>query len=317
MHLHEHTRHRIIMRARGDACASTSALFMTHDPLALRTHRPLAHSARRVVVKLGTAVLVGGGDGNTRWRVDAFVRSLVALQQSGRDVLLVTSGAVRRGAELLGMPVTPAEYAEARLCAAVGQGSLMASYANAAAQLGASAAQLLLTARDMTEPRSLAILRSTLSKLLQRRILPVINENDALAAPTLPAGEARTPEYGFGDNDRLAALLATQVGADMLLILTDVPGLMTADPRVQPGAQLVPIVQRITPLLVDAAGGPRLGRGGMRSKLEAARIATDAGCAVVLADGRDAGIIERVCDGEPVGTLFLPRPWEAPADACA
>jgi glutamate 5-kinase len=279
---------------------------MTHACLAAPTGRPLVHVARRVVVKVGTAVLAGAGGAVAPARVNAFVAALVALQQAGREVLLVSSGAVRLGVERLGLDGRPAEHAAARACAAVGQGRLMASYMQACEQLGVEAAQLLVTGADFAEPR-LSELRATLAALLACRVLPVINENDAVSARAGGPDAARRRD-GFRDNDGLAGLLAARMGAGLLLILTDVPGLLTADPRAGSTARLIPLVRRVTARHERAAGGPRLGRGGMRSKLEAARTATDAGCAVVVADGRDPGVIGRVCGGEAVGTLFLPRP---------
>lgn len=268
--------------------------------------RRTALRARRIVVKLGTAVLTREDGDVAPERVYALVASLVALQRAGREVLLVTSGAVRLGAERLAASADPSLRLAAQACAAVGQHRLMACYAQACERLGVAAAQLLLTEEDLTRPARRQGLRATLMQLLALGVLPVINENDAVTPGLGWRGRGRRGEAGFGDNDRLAALLATRIDADLLLILTDVAGFYTADPRGPAGARLIRVVRRVTPRMERAAGGPRLGRGGMRSKVEAARIATDSGCAVVVADGRDSGVIARVCAGEAVGTLFLP-----------
>jgi glutamate 5-kinase len=285
-----------------------AAVIMANALIADSSGRRAALHARCVVVKLGTAVLAGEEDGLALGRVRAVVESLVALRRAGREVLLVSSGAVRLGAERLGMGEGVGPRATCRACAAVGQGRLMAWYAEACERLGVAAAQVLLTAEDFVVPHRALGLRATLVELRAFGVLPVINENDAVSGagrePDGPGGPGRT---GLGDNDRLSALIATAVGADLLLMLTDVAGLYTADPRGRAEARLIPVVRRVTPRMERGAGGPRLGRGGMRSKLEAARIATGAGCAVVVADGRHPGVIERVCAGEEVGTLFPPR----------
>jgi len=166
----------------------------------------------------------------------------------------------------------------------------------------------LLAGEDLAQPARLASLRATRS-LLELGVLPVLNENDVVATAPPEGGERGAR---LGDNDHLAALVAVGVRADLLLILTDVAGLMTADPRLSRSGRLIPVVRRVTPRLERAAGGPRVGRGGMRSKLDAARIATRAGCAVVVADGRDPRVVERACAGEAVGTLLLPRPGRLP-----
>ncbi|HXY68309.1 MAG TPA: glutamate 5-kinase [Gemmatimonadales bacterium] len=285
---------------------------MAHALLALSTGRPAAPQARRVVVKLGTAVLAGAGGAARGDRVRALVASVAALRRAGREVLVVASGAVRTGAERLGIAGGPAGSAAARACAAVGQARLMAGWTEACERAGVVAAQLLVTGEDFAQPGRLASLRAALGILLEQGVLPVLNENDVVATSLADAGERGT---GLRDNDRLAALVAVGVRADLLLILTDVPGLLTADPHGPRPGRLIPVVKRLTPRLERAAGGPRVGRGGMRSKLEAARLATRAGCAVVVADGREDRVVERVCAGEAVGTLFVPRPPGRSPDA--
>jgi len=299
----------MIMHRPAGAPPRPAGRHMANALVALPSGERAAPLARRVVVKLGTAVLTAHGGGLARGRVAALVASLVALQRSGREVLLVSSGAIRLGAGRLAAPGGRAAAGGSQACAAVGQARLMACYAEVCDRLGVAAAQLLLTAQDFARPSRRRNLRATLLELLTLGALPVINENDAVSAPVFEVEGAGSRGDGIGDNDRLAALVAAGVGADLLLILTDVPGLFTADPRGPGDARLIPVVRRVTARLARAAGGPRLGggRGGMRSKLEAARLATRAGCGVVVADGRQPGVVERVCAGESVGTLFVPR----------
>ena len=269
--------------------------------------------ARRIVVKIGTSSLTNEDGGLALSRVYSFVESIAALRRAGREVLLVTSGAIglgvaRLGVERHGMPL-PLKQA----CAAVGQGRLMALYSDAFDRLGLAAAQVLLTEEDFHNRRRYLNLRSTLSKLLELGAVPVINENDTVATAELEdlggqpaAGADQTPprRVNFGDNDKLSALVASKIEADLLVILTDVDGLYDADPR-EPGARLIARVEAITPEITAIAGGARAGRGGMRTKLEAARIATQSGCATVVANGRLPQAIDRVLAGEPLGTLFV------------
>jgi glutamate 5-kinase len=235
---------------------------MANAPMPFGAERRAALRARRIVVKLGTAVLTGEDGDVAPERVHALVASLVALQRVGREVLLVTSGAVRLGAERLAASADPSLRLAAQACAAVGQHRLMACYAQACERLGVAAAQLLLTGEDLARPARMLGLRATLTQLLELGVLPVINENDAVTPERGWGRRGRRGEAGFGDNDRLAALLATRIGADLLLILTDVAGLYTADPRDRAGARLIRVVRRVTPRMERSAGGPRVGRGG-------------------------------------------------------
>jgi glutamate 5-kinase len=187
----------------------------------------------------------------------------------------------------------------------------MGLYAEAFDGFGTAAAQLLLTEEDFHQRRRYLNLRGTLFELLRNGAVPVINENDSVSSAELepledgdPSGSQR--KVNFGDNDKLSALVASKVGADVLLLLTDVEGLYDRDPR-EPGASLLDVVSRVTPEVAALAGGARLGRGGMRTKVEAARVAGLSGCATVIANGRAERVIERVFSGEALGTLFLPQ----------
>ena len=246
------------------------------------------------MVKLGTAVLTGDDGELAEERCRDLLAALAQLRQSGRDVVLVTSGAVRLGGQR--SAERRKDTARRRASAAIGQAKLMAFYVAALAELGLPAAQLLLSARDFASPQRRLELRRTFAALLEHGAMVVVNENDAVTA-----GDA---EEAFGDNDRLAALVAGQVGADLLLILTDVAGLHTGDPR-HGKTRLISLVDRVTGDIERRAGGAFVGRGGMRTKVAAAACAARSGCATIVAGGRQPGVIDRVFAGEEIGTLFL------------
>jgi delta-1-pyrroline-5-carboxylate synthetase len=275
----------------------------------------LLAEARRVVIKLGTAVLMKDGDGIAFSRFYSLVESIAALKKGGREVLVVSSGAVGLGAERLGIDGGSQTLELKQAAAAVGQGRLMTLYADAFGKLGVTAAQVLLTAEDFSDPRRYGNLRHTLDRLLELGALPIINENDTVSTTELEPLESGFRPVNFGDNDTLSALVAARTGADVLLILTDVDGLYTADPSGSAVARLIPVVDQITPELEAVAGGPRLGRGGMRSKIDAATIATRAGCTTIVAGGKLPTVIDRLFAGEELGTLILARPHAAPAAA--
>ncbi|HVF90613.1 MAG TPA: glutamate 5-kinase [Blastocatellia bacterium] len=273
----------------------------------------LAH-ARRVVIKLGTAVLIREEGGIAEERFASFVEAVAKLKSDGREVLLVSSGAVGLGFKQLGLPRRPEPLPLKQACAAVGQGRLMALYSQAFDRLGVETAQVLLTEEDFSNRRRYLNLRSTITRLLELNVVPIINENDTVSTAELEAlDQGSFVKINFGDNDKLSALVASKIEADLLVMLTDVDGLYTANPNGSSEARLVPVVEEITPeieALVDegrAASGPRLGRGGMRTKIEAARIATRTGCAAVIAGGKLPSVIDRVFAGEDIGTLFLPK----------
>ncbi|MDW8238782.1 MAG: glutamate 5-kinase [Acidobacteriota bacterium] len=267
--------------------------------------------ARRIVIKLGTAVLMRDGGGVALSRFHSFIESMAELKCKNRELLLVSSGAVGLGVERLGLKSRPHLLPLKQACAAVGQGRLMALYADAFASHNITVAQVLLTEEDFSNRGRYLNLRSTLTTLLELGALPIINENDTVSTAELELLEAAPyVKINFGDNDKLAALVASKMEADLLVILTDVEGLYTANPKDIGDAQLIPVIEEITPDLEELAGGSgsRLGRGGMKTKLEAARIATQSGCAVLLAGGKIPAVIDRVFAGEPLGTLFLPQP---------
>ncbi|PKL09784.1 MAG: glutamate 5-kinase [Spirochaetae bacterium HGW-Spirochaetae-7] len=267
-------------------------------------------SAKRVVIKIGTNTItrktetpsrISDGPGDERTGIDVeylhrVAAELADLVRSGRQVLLVTSGAVGMGARELGLSRKPKDMRTKQACAAIGQPLLMEEYRKAFCVFGLTAAQLLVT-RDVWDRRSAYLnLRSTVEALLERRVVPVFNENDSVS----------TVEIAFGDNDQLSAYVASKIDAELLIILSDVDALYDADPRADPAARPIPYVRELAPEIMASAGGKgtEFSTGGMRTKLLAVGIARDAGCRVVIADGRAPGVISRILAGETVGTLF-------------
>lgn len=264
--------------------------------------------ARRIVIKVGTNVVMRDDGRLALSRLYGIAESVARLRQQGRDVLMVSSGAVGLGMERIGMSVRPTELSQIQACAAIGQSRLMAIYDDAFDKLGYRTAQVLLTEDDFRDPERYSNLRSTLASLLTMGVIPVINENDTVSTVELdhPA-DSPGRERVFGDNDKLSAMVMTHVDADLLLLLSDVDGLYNGDPTVD-GVELITEVPVIDEEVRNFAQGKNgRGRGGMASKLEAARIATEANGLAVIANGRLPNVIERVCEGEVLGTLFLPR----------
>ncbi|MCC6606805.1 MAG: glutamate 5-kinase [Anaerolineae bacterium] len=251
---------------------------------------------QRIVVKLGTSVLTGGSPQLDHPHMVELVRQCAALYRRGKDMIIVTSGAIAVGRHRLGFPDLPNTVTSKQMLAAVGQSRLMQMWERYFEIYGIHVGQMLLTRADVTNRKRYLNARDTLQTLLDNRIVPVINENDAVA----------TEEIKVGDNDNLSALVSTLSEADLLLLLTDQPGLFTADPRTNPDAQLIPEVNKIDEAVKALAGGSvsGLGVGGMATKLQAADVARRAGADVVIAAGRAPNVIERIVAGESVGTRF-------------
>lgn len=251
-----------------------------------------------LVVKVGTTTLCGQGRKPDPARLAAIVEQVAALHRTGRAVILVTSGAIATGAAEVGQAGPASTMAERQALAAVGQPILMREYGRLFSARGLCTAQVLLTADDLAVRRRYLNARNTMSALLRRRIIPIVNENDTVA----------TEEIRIGDNDTLSAQVAILVGADLLCILSDVDGLYTGDPRRDPSARRIPEVTRITPEIERAARrtDSAVAVGGMITKLTAARLATAAGCTVVVADGSTPEVLRRIVGGERLGTRFPP-----------
>ena len=278
-----------------DSHTSQSAIPATGD-----ARPPLLY--RRIVVKAGTAILSGGDDdsaGVNLGVLSSIVRQMCQLREQGAEVMLVTSGAIAVGRAALGRvgPVSR-DIRSRQVSAAVGQSRLMQIYQEQFAVHGVTVAQALLTIGDLSHRQSYLNVRNTLQGLLELGVVPLLNENDVVAVDEIGAV--------FGDNDRLSALVANLVDADLLLILTDIDGLYTADPRIDPSATLIPHVERVDER-IEALAGRHLqpwARGGMPTKLEAARLVTTSGIPMVMAHGRGDDVALRVARGESVGTYF-------------
>jgi glutamate 5-kinase len=250
-------------------------------------------SKRRIVVKIGSALLTRDAQGLNSDGIHDWAAQIAQLRGRGLELVLVSSGAVAAGMQRLGRSTRPHALHELQAMAAVGQMNLVQVYESAFQRHGLHTAQVLLTHDDLTDRRRYLNSRTTLRTLLGFGVIPVINENDTVA----------TEEIRFGDNDTLAALVANLIEADLLLILTDQRGLYERDPRQDPDAKLLSEGKAGDPQLLSMAGGSgTLGRGGMRSKLLAAEKAARSGASTVIASGREANVIARVLDGEPVGT---------------
>ncbi len=257
---------------------------------------------QRVVIKAGTAILSGGGTDTAGVNIpvlSSIVEQICWLREMGCEVLLVTSGAIAAGRAALGRvgPVSR-DIRSRQVAAAVGQTRLMQIYQERFAVHGVTVAQALLTIGDLSDRQSYLNVRNTLQGLLELGVVPLLNENDVVAVDEIGAV--------FGDNDRLSALVANLVDADLLLILTDIDGLYTADPRLDPSARLIPHVERVDEH-IEALAGRHLqpwARGGMPTKLEAARLVTSSGIPMIMAHGRNEGVALRAVSGETVGTYF-------------
>lgn len=255
--------------------------------------RDSVKDARRVVVKVGSSSLSSVSGGLDMSRITQLVIELAQIHRSGRDVILISSGAIATGLAPLKLKKRPKDLAHQQAAAAVGQGLLMQHYAELFAAHGILAGQVLLTVEDLTRHDSYNNALRTLGTLLQMGVVPVINENDTVA----------THEIRFGDNDRIAALIAQLTRADALILLTDVPGLYTAHPD-EPGAEKITFVEDVENLDADTSRlGSAVGSGGMKSKVQAAKIASSAGIPVVMTNWQQLGPAAR---GEEVGTVFAP-----------
>jgi glutamate 5-kinase len=254
----------------------------------------------RIVIKLGTSTLTNGTPFLAPPLLIEFARQIYQLQAAGHQVVLVSSGAIAIGRERLGFRQLPKDIPAKQMLAAVGQPRLMAFYEQIFGHYGLTVAQILLTRMDLARRNPYLNARNTLVALMEQRVIPIVNENDTVA----------TDEIRVGDNDNLSALVSNLVDANQLILLTDQPGLYTADPRLDPIAHLVEEVstREIPPELWRAAGGSEtgLGTGGMVTKLQAADLARRSGAACVIACGKEPDILLRIVQGEKLGTLFPP-----------
>ncbi|MBB1167781.1 glutamate 5-kinase [Lacticaseibacillus paracasei] len=255
---------------------------------------------KRLVVKIGTSSLIHPNGKVNLQTIDRLAYALTALNNQGYELVLVTSGAIGVGMAELGMSKRPAVIAEQQALAAIGQSELMTLYTQRFSDYGAKIGQLLLTHDVFDYPMNRQHVLDTIDALLAQQVIPVINENDSVAVDEL---DHRTT---FGDNDQLSALVAKQIGADLLVVLSDIDGLYDRDPNRHPDAALMPTITQLSAKVLAAAGGSstRFGTGGMVTKLKAAKTMMRAGKQMVLASGRDPRIILQILAGDPVGTWF-------------
>jgi glutamate 5-kinase len=253
--------------------------------------------ARRIVVKVGSSLVTNEGRGLDEQAIGQWSEQLGALVKDGREVIMVSSGAIAEGMKRLGWATRPKVINELQAAAAVGQMGLVQMYETKLREQGIGSAQVLLTHADLADRERYLNARSTLLTLLAHHVVPVINENDTVV----------NDEIKFGDNDTLGALVANLVDADVLIILTDQKGLYTADPRKDPAAQFVHVARAGDPVLEDMAGGAgsRVGTGGMITKILAAKRAAGSGASTVIAWGREPQALLRLVAGEPIGTCLL------------
>jgi glutamate 5-kinase len=260
-------------------------------------HQELLHGARRIVVKVGSSLVTNEGRGLDEAAIGEWCRQLAALARQGREVIMVSSGAIAEGMKRLGWATRPRELHELQAAAAVGQMGLAHMYETKLRENGLASAQVLLTHADLADRERYLNARSTLLTLLSLRVLPVINENDTVV----------NDEIRFGDNDTLGALVANLVEADVLVILTDQKGLFTADPRKDPQAKFVHAGRAGDAALEAMAGGAgsSIGKGGMITKILAAKRAARSGASTVIAWGREPDALLRLASGEGIGTLLV------------
>ena len=261
--------------------------------------RTQLQAARRIVVKVGTSTLTHPNGKLNFSRIEGLVRELADAVNAGKQILLVSSGAVGAGMDRLGWKEKPKTIPEKQAAAAVGQGILMHTYEKLFAEYGQVVAQVLLTREDSVNRRRYANSRNTLLTLLNIGVIPIINENDAVSID----------ELKIGDNDTLSANVAAIVDADVLIILSDVEGVYSANPQTDPQALLLPEIPEVTPEVEAMCGGAGTmrGTGGMLTKMAAARMAMNSGIVMVIASGGRDGAVQSILAGKPIGTLFPPR----------
>lgn len=265
--------------------------------------KELLSKKKRIVIKVGTTTITYEETGNINLdKLEKFVRILINLRNQGKEVIVVSSGAVGVGRTALGMAHRPETEAEKQACAAVGQGRLMMIYEKLFNEYSQLTAQVLLTKESVTNEECRKNARQTFDELLKMHVVPIVNENDAISVDELAYGN-------FGDNDTLAANVAELIDADLLILLSDIEGMYTADPKTHPNARFIHTVVEIDEKLEQMAGGSSsdFGTGGMATKVNAAKVATQAGADMVIANGDNIYAINDIMSGKKVGTLFLSK----------
>jgi glutamate 5-kinase len=253
---------------------------------------------KRIVVKVGTSTLTDERGAIDRSYIRALASQIGKLKADGAEVLLVTSGAIQSGIDAMGMTERPKTIPGKQAAAAVGQCALMQIYGEVFGEIGVTVGQILLTGEDFVDRKRYLNVRNTMIALLLHGVVPIVNENDTVAVD----------EIKVGDNDNLAALVAANLRADLLILLSDVAGLFDAPPDT-PGAKIIPMIAEITDSILETAGGAGSdgGTGGMKTKLQAAEVAMNSGISMVIADGRREHILLDIAAGDPIGTTFIPK----------
>lgn len=261
--------------------------------------REALKKAKRIVIKVGTSTITYANGKRNFSQIDRLASEISDLQNQGKEMILVTSGAVAVGVDRMGLPGKPKTIPGKQAAAAVGQGVLMHTYEKFFADYGQIVAQVLITKTEAIDRHRYTNTRNTFMELMRQRVIPIVNENDVVALD----------ELKIGDNDNMSALVAGIVDADLVIILSDVDGLYTANPQTHPDAVIVPEVAEITPEIEASAGGvgSARGTGGMATKIQAAKAATSSGIHLVIASGTEKNAITRVLQGEELGTLFVSR----------
>ena len=263
-------------------------------------------NVKRIVIKLGTNVLRGDDGHVSLPRVFSFIEDISHLVKEGKQVIVVTSGAVGLGKKKLGLPNTEGTALK-QACAAIGQSKLMSIYEEGFDTYGLVAAQILLTEDDFSIRERYLSLRTTFNKLLELGTIPIINQNDTVSTVEI-APRYADMQVAFSDNDKLSALVASELDADLLVILSDVNGLYDSNPKTNPEAKIIREVTEVTDEICDmGTDASEGGRGGMRTKLEAAKMVTRFGGKVIIANGKEPFIIRKIFKGEDYGTMFLPQ----------
>lgn len=268
--------------------------------------RKIITQANRIVIKFGTNILTNDEGEVSLPRVYSFIEDVSKLKKTGKEVILVTSGAVGLGKKKLGVESTEA-VAMKQACAAIGQSKLMSIYESAFDQYDLVVAQILLTEDDFSQRKKYLSLRTTLNKLLELDVIPIINQNDTVS--TIELDEIFTDmQVCFSDNDKLSALVASELDADLLVILSDIDGLYDSNPKTNKDAKIIPVVEKVTPEIMSFGEGATTGgRGGMKTKLEAARLVTRSGGTVLIVNGKTPNIIKEIFSEKEIGTIFLPN----------
>ena len=253
---------------------------------------------KRIVIKVGSSSIVHEETGMMDlFKLEQLVRILCDLRNQGKEVILVSSGAIGAGRKVLGLNKRPSSLPVKQACASVGQGALIALYQRLFNEYHQISSQILMTKHTIIREKSLFNARNTFDQLLDMGVIPIVNENDTVS----------TDEIEFGDNDTLSAVVAALVSADLLILMSDIDGLYTDDPNKNPNARFIECVYKIDKSLYDMAkgAGSDFGTGGMVTKIDAARIATDSGCDMIISNGKDFRTIHDIIEGKNIGTLFL------------